>query len=1113
LAHGANNILYSSNRKLIKTETGEPGVRNTALGEVLFVRLAGFNPFGVDNDYRSEVELKASFGVIPADKEVNRAEVDLLRDGVKVESLPVVQAGTEWQTTLQKGRVFNPDSEYHVQFVVNRGDPEEGKSAPKQLRPAWLEFGGTEEVADDSKLDLVKLFNPTPKVSLAAVADPGPGRRVKVRLNGEVRDSLGPISHVAIDGRAVPVTPRSGSEPFVGTFTTEIDVGPQDTLVLVHAMNSLGNLASDQGILTPLRDPNGLITGRSWTPRGDLSPQDEDPDEYAFRIELKDKGQRGESVQVALDTGLETKRVTLRRAGTVFRSDPLYLVPESFQPAATLPQELKDRIVRGPLGLKSKVLYAQNIEEEAASVGALILDANGRAPIDAVQPSDAATVKQALALAVGMSGTAGPELTVDLASLREDLAPASPTSFVPFEQSITLVRQSADPKAGAFNLYLSTEPILPVYPTEAVDRAGFREHGVVASAFLRLRGPAGENVEAVGVPAEKAQWVVEDVRPVFVEGEERPRFFDVVVSARVTGVEGVVPALPLGMAFDLAADVVGETSSVKQVVPVGEVYEDAPFPARTNSDGKTYLRLRLGAAAASSLTPSQQLKGLALRALDVPGGTVLDLLRTLASGAPLPLLVRDALVRSGAAPLTTAFVRGVTEAGVPQGLEVIVGRIVRELYAPIVKAHPAFPAVALAFRNGYQAYGTPLTPEEADELTVALIVGGCLGLPLGFGQAVFDDLNLFAQVRDLVQLLYYAMLASNQLTRVKWLLVAGSIEFVVDEEFRQDVRDRLQRLEPVLVEAAKVATNPEVIKFFGAVVLKAFYDGYDSALGPYTPWLGFSPDSRGEKAFLVGFMMGHVTGYVSEIAVTLFAAGVITAGIGAVVLGATKLSKAGKVARAVSVIRRLSVIPYREASAIEKVAKILLDWFQLVGNVDEAKLAKFLDEAVLLGKEQELLRLVEHYGLDVETIVDGQRLVPRLEALAAALSKTEEPAEVAVRLGQLASKRVLVGGELRPLIFSQEGLERAAKGLDNLILAAKRGQVNPAFVDRVLSALDNPADVSASLGKLQGGDAFLHEGEMLEAFFRAMATQWDGAAFGALERLMNRWATALPYST
>ena len=428
------------------------------------------------------------------------------------------------------------------------------------------------------------------------------------------------------------------------------------------------------------------------------------------------------------------------------------------------------------------------------------------------------------------------------------------------------------------------------------------------------------------------------------------------------------------MAFDLAADVAGETSSVTQVVPAGDVYEDAPFPARTNSEGKTFLRLRLTAAAASALSPSQQLKGLRLRTLDVPGGTVLDLLRTLASGAPLPLLVRDALVRSGAVPLTTAFVRGVTEAGVPQGLEVIVGRIVRELYSPIVKAHPTFPAVSLAFRTGYQAYGTPLSPEEADELTVALIVGGCLGLPLGFGQAVYDDLNLFAQLRDLAQLLYFAVLASNELSRVKWILVAGAIEFVVNEDFRQDVKDRLEKLAPVLVEAANVATNPEVIKFFGAVVLKAFYDGYDSALGPYTPWLGFTSDSRGEKAFLVGFMMGHLTGYVSEIAATLLAAGLITGGIGAAVVAAAKASKAGKVARAVSVIRRLSVLPYRQASAIEKVAKILLDWFKLVGNIDEGKLAKFLDEAVLLGKEQELLRLVEHYGLDVETIVDGQRL-------------------------------------------------------------------------------------------------------------------------------------------
>ena len=65
-------------------------------------------------------------------------------------------------------------------------------------------------------------------------------------------------------------------------------------------------------------------------------------------------------------------------------------------------------------------------------------------------------------------------------------------------------------------------------------------------------------------------------------------------------------------------------------------------------------------------------------------------------------------------------------------------------------------------------------------------------------------------------------------------------------------------------------------------------------------------------------------------------------------------------------------------------------------------------------------------------------------------------------------------------------------------------------MDRILTSLDKPEDVSAALGKLQGSDGFVHEGEMLEAFFRALATQWDGATFAQLERLMNRWASTLP---
>ncbi|MBN2266323.1 MAG: hypothetical protein JW775_10970, partial [Candidatus Aminicenantes bacterium] len=1033
-------------------------MRTAALERTAIIRLAGQNPFGVDNAYRSEVELRASFNVVGGSEDVETAEVDLLRDGTRVEGVPVTREGGGWACTIPRGKTFNPDSDWHLAFVANRNTPSEMRAAPKRLRPAWLEFGGTAEAQNETQLDLIKLFNPTPRLSLRAVSEPVGGRRVSMRVSGDVVSSLGPISRVAIDGRTVPVTQTDsgldGTGPFEGTFTADVSLGPQTTLILAHAMNGLGNLASDALVVTPVTDAQGQIVERTIQEESPLSPLDQDPSEYAFRVDLKDRGQVGATVKIGIDSGVETKVVVLRRQGNAFRSDPLYLVPENFVAPPGMPEELQGRVVKGRLGLQPKVIYAQNIKEEAALTGALLVDAASGAPIDAVKPSDSSAVRQTLRLVVGASGDAGDELTSTLQSLGGDLREAAQVLGAPVNQPVRLVRQSADPEAAGYNLFVSTTPILPVYTREAVERSGTAAHGVVGTGFLRLSVADVSTIEPVGVPAETAQWVVEDVRPVFAEaagmraasgegGDERQlRFFDVVVSAVVHGAAATVPALALAMAFDAAADLAGEISDIRQVVPVGETYEEVPFPAETTVEGKTYVRIRMQVARYQDLGPGQRLKGVTLRALDFGGGSVRDLLAVLGSGMPAPLAIQSALVASGLAPLTTRFVAGMTAAGVPQSVEAVVGQIIREVYTPVAKMHFVYPLVVQALRAGYALDGQTVTEAQLEELAVALMVGGGLGVPLGVLQAVYDDLNLFAQLRDLTQLLYYAALADQALSQVKWLLIAGAVQFVISDEFRQQVTERFTRMAPVLLEAARVAVMPEVLHYFGAMVARSFYQGYETALHPYIPWLGLQHGTRAETSFLIGFMMGHIGGYVAEIAATLFASGLITAGIGAAIVAVTKVNKVGKVAKAVSVVRRLSVLPYREANAVEKVAKILLDWLKMAGNIDERKLAGFLDDAVLVGREGDLLQLVERYGLDVEVLDTGAGVrLTRVEALARALSGTEETAQVALRLAEITRRRVRVGNELRPLVFTEEGLEKAAKGLDNLILAVKAGHV------------------------------------------------------------------------
>ena len=85
---------------------------------------------------------------------------------------------------------------------------------------------------------------------------------------------------------------------------------------------------------------------------------------------------------------------------------------------------------------------------------------------------------------------------------------------------------------------------------------------------------------------------------------------------------------------------------------MAKMVEDAGFPAKTGADGKTYLRIRMESVSASQLGLGQRLKGLALRSLDGAGGTVVDLLKGLASGEIKPRCWTSEMALSSSAVLS-----------------------------------------------------------------------------------------------------------------------------------------------------------------------------------------------------------------------------------------------------------------------------------------------------------------------------------------------------------------------------------------------------------------------------------------------------------------------------
>jgi hypothetical protein len=361
-------------------------------------------------------------GLIPVDYEVEAAEVDVYEEGQVVATLPVT-FNSPGRAALPPGQNLNCEKRYESQAVINRGRAgRELVSAKKTWGPACVEFIGTPEVDDNGLLDVLKVYDARPRMSIS-VSAPG-------TLSGGISDDLAPVTDVWVNGRKVPVSvpkvfdpdPTRGLEPFSSGFSLPVEpltgrilqdiywlpwetpneplqvlYGIDGTLVAPTAVNALGNFGWDSARVMPNPDVNGNPQGNvTVTERESVPPSGEsfERNDYRFRIEVKDSrllvstAPYPSRVQVRMYTGVEgdPRTVWLDRFQKGYRSRPMYLVPEHFKIPDSLTPDYKAYVantrIPAKLGARVRVEYgAPDIIDEAIASGVVLVEDGTNKPM------------------------------------------------------------------------------------------------------------------------------------------------------------------------------------------------------------------------------------------------------------------------------------------------------------------------------------------------------------------------------------------------------------------------------------------------------------------------------------------------------------------------------------------------------------------------------------------------------------------------------------------------------------------------------------------------------------------------------------------------------------
>ncbi len=936
IALAGSSLLLSTQRDIIKGNPTELSGIRAATFDVLPI-IPRPSVFPVDRKSKSLEATELKLAVVPASTKVETAELEIYRDGALQPGtiqLPAFTGGS-YTHTFPAGSSFSADSRYQARLVINRGLGNREKASGRQnLRPARMDLLDTAEVTLDPEKDpsdVVRMFQSAPQITLAfksftglAGLTLGAGDNVTVNIEGTVSSAVAPIERVVVNEQIVPVTPTGKGPqnlgPFTGRYQAGVQVGPQDELVTAYAVDSLDHVSTQSITVTPRERLLGVIPGRDVVTLDPLVPGPTDAVPFRFRVELRDKGSSVSSTQVQIVSGGETRALTLKKEGEVFRSDPLLALPENLKLPASADQVVKDTRIKARPGVATQIKYG-TVEARNLVAGVNVLAPT--APVEAVDPAAA----QAHVVEVGQAGLAGNTMTVTVTSLDARMGALAPGAF-PVTQTLTLTRGSDDVTSPAFNVYAArgSDSLLPLMDGIQTDAAGRRQR-VVPFGRLRVETASDSLTLPVGAGADRVVWETVEVTPKYLQGilellfgfttgPSLPRWWQVTQSATFLRGTTPIPGLTVSGFLDRRTFEVDDDTGITALRPEGADWVATTFPRVTDEQGKIRFRVKAMAVDTGSTQP---LAGVVLALTDEVGIRAMSLLST---GGALPQLpkVTDITSEHEKEFKATPIVGGYASAGgIPRRQSEWYKRLAKLIVDQVVGQDPDLLAIKSALRNGLSDKNIFVTEEQLQEYFTYFMLGAIVGIPRGAVGGFVDSLvgvwELKGTIGPLLKF-FSPHSGAEALLALTFVPFAGPnavllARAILNLQYITEQRQKLHDLAVVLATAARFLAREEIQAQLTVSLASTVLNNYQQELGKLVGYLGFTEGDPGFRPLVLGYSIGSVGGYLAEFGFELVGASVVGEGVGAMLPMVLKSA-------------RIPAVGARVVAALQKVTRLAL---------------------------------------------------------------------------------------------------------------------------------------------------------------------------------------------
>jgi hypothetical protein len=1086
LALSDDGILFSTERSFIERADGElDGIQTAAFVATPIIRRV--DAFPVNRAGLSLEDVLLDLAVVPSTTEVDTAELEIYEDQVlsRTQNLPLFRGdGTSY--TVAKGSPFSADRLYHARLVINRGMQERERSSVKApLRPAILDVVGvhtpTAEIqleADRDPVDVVKLFVSAPEIELRSRGFTGVlggiGNHATLELEGTVRSAIAPIEQVIVNEDVIRVTQKnagpSGLGPYEGVFTARAEVGPQAEPVTAYAIDAERHVSSQTlGIYPEFNSPlPGFITGRAVQTEPPLVPGATSAAPSEFVVTLKDKASTASSVQVALETGVETKTLLLKRvgAGDLYQSEPLVALPANVELPTGASAATQQTRVRVRLG--SDLITRYGRVRGRSVVSGINVRAASEGVSEWVDPGASTTYEVEL----GMPGKDLATVNVSASGLAFDFSEhSSPVN-------LALKRQSDDPRNPLFNLYRpssESERLAPVMEGVAGPPHG-RQVEVVPFGRLKVAFGDTELVLPVGSGADHVRWETRLAKPFwYYESEQPPSWYPesgptssypipdgYFVKQEAVFLRGETPIPGLTVLGFLDRRAPGQTRMVG--ITACAAFDEAgkcdktDFPLITDDGG----RVRFEVYVEGTTEPqSEPLLGVALALVDRVG---LRALGRLGKVTP-PVTLADTVPGGPTArPTETPIIAGyATYGGLPRRHGDWLRRFAEAFMDRYFERNPAMKTrIEDAIRLGL---GNP-TDDLLREYKFAFFMGLYLGAPIGVFDGARDSVvglyDLGKGGYHLVRYFWGADEPGGEAQELECAMSGADTRCSVESERR---RNKLDKALEAMAVALQVMSDPDIgapmLGQYAATAIK----GYETGPRWLMQQLGIPENGPPAQAFLLGFVAGGVVGYMIELGAEMAGAGALTLVVGEgagaflpVLMRAAKAGKAEPLWTALSKFGKF-LMTTEDPSLF---ARYMARFIQLLDALGPDCVARFATRVVEVEQgPQRALNLVRVYELADDTGVTLLRMGDGLR-------EVENVGDAMLWIEKLADAEFR--GADRLVVFSADKAADAAKAVGRGADIAKEGAELEEGFDALLRGVDRSELYWAELGSRSPGD-------------------------------------------